>query len=145
MTKHRKISKRNNKTRNGQANIQHLQTATPSLQKKIFIMWSGDLSKNIAKELKKTLEKEIFANTALQCFFSDENIVSGEDWWNRLKGELKKCDMGIICITKENVRAPWIYFESGALVARDLRIKPLLFNCNLNSLSRTPIRNNRNE
>ena len=42
--------------------------------KKIFISWSGDNSKEIAKALKKTLEKVVFKNTGLHCFVSDLDI-----------------------------------------------------------------------
>ncbi len=107
--------------------------------KKIFISWSGDNSKEIAKALKKTLEKVVFKNTGLQCFVSDLDISSGDDWWNKIKSELKKCKLGIACITKENLLAPWIYFESGAMISHDLKLIPLLINCNFKALSDTPL------
>lgn len=109
------------------------------VSKKIFISWSGENSKQIAKELKNTLENDIFANTGLECFVSDVDISSGDDWWNKIKKELKTCKLGIVCITKENLKAPWIFFESGAMVARDLKVIPLLINCGFNSLNGTPI------
>lgn len=109
------------------------------IYKKIFISWSGDNSKQIARALKDSLENTIFKDTGLECFVSDVDISSGDDWWNKIKTELKKCKLGIACITKENLRAPWIYFESGAMIARDLKLIPVLVNCNINSLNGTPI------
>lgn len=110
-----------------------------SVKKKIFISWSGENSKEIAKELKNTLEKGIFGKSKLECFVSDVDISSGDDWWNKIKNELKECKLGIVCITKENIKAPWIFFESGAMVARDLKVIPLLTKCKFRSLNDTPI------
>lgn len=107
--------------------------------KKIFISWSGENSKEIAKNLKDVLENFIFKDTGLECFVSDVDISSGDDWWNKIKTELKKCKLGIVCVTKENLRAPWIYFESGAMIARDLKLIPLLINCSFKALRDTPI------
>lgn len=108
-------------------------------KKKIFISWSGENSKKIAVELKDTLEKHIFQNSEIECFVSDVDICSGDDWWNKIKKELKKCKLGILCITKENLRAPWIFFEAGAMIARELRLIPLLINCNFKALDNTPL------
>ena len=107
--------------------------------KRIFVSWSGDNSKQIAKQLKLTLEDGIFKDTDLECFVSDTDISSGDDWWNKIKTELKECSMGIVCITKENLKAPWIYYESGAMVAHDIKVIPLLFNCSFKLLNDTPI------
>lgn len=80
-------------------------------QNRIFISWSGKNSKIIAKELKNVFENKIFAGTGLTCFVSDVDIASGTDWWDKIKGELKTCRLGILCITKENIRAPWIFLK----------------------------------
>ena len=56
-----------------------------SMKNKIFISWSGKNSKKIAIELKKSLEKEIFATSGLECFVSTVDIASGDDWWNKIK------------------------------------------------------------
>lgn len=115
--------------------------ATRKKYKKIFISWSGDTSKEIAKNVKRILEEEIFKGTDLNCFFSDVDINSGDDWWEKIKTELKECSLGIVCITKENMKAPWIYFESGAIVAHNLKLIPFLVECNVSALNNTPISN----
>ena len=56
--------------------------------KKLFISWSGENSKAIARELKNTLENNIFEKTGLECFVSDLDIRSGEDWWKRIHAEV---------------------------------------------------------
>lgn len=109
-------------------------------QNKIFISWSGKNSKKIAIELKEILEKKIFSSTDFECFVSTVDIASGDDWWNKIKKELKRCKQGILCVTKENIKAPWIFYEAGAMVARDVPTIPLLFNCNINALEGSPIK-----
>ncbi len=108
-------------------------------QNKIFISWSGTKSKEIAKGIKWALEDIIFKGTGLKCFVSDLDISSGSDWWVKIKGELKTCKMGILCVTKENIKAPWIYFEAGAMIARDIPTTPVLFNCSFKHLSSSPL------
>lgn len=107
-------------------------------KKKVFISWSRPYSKKIALALKYTLEKEIFRGTGLQCFVSDVDIASGEDWWNKIKKELKSSGMGILCVTKQNVKEPWIFFEGGALVANNVSTIPLLISCDLKALEHSP-------
>ena len=107
-------------------------------KKKIFISWSRPYSKKIALALKYTLEEEIFRGTGLQCFVSDVDIASGEDWWNKIKKELKSSGMGILCVTKQNVKEPWIFFEGGALVANNVSTIPLLISCDLKALEHSP-------
>ena len=46
-------------------------------------------------------------------FVSYANIEAGERWFDRLVIELGKADAAIICLTPENLRSPWLHFESG--------------------------------
>lgn len=110
---------------------------TPS--SKIFISWSGSNSSEFAKALKHCLETDVFPNSDLMCFVSEQDIASGTDWWEKIKKELRTCKLGIICITKENVLAPWIHFETGAMIAKDVPTIPLLINCNSKVLAGTPL------
>ncbi len=111
----------------------------PRKSNKIFVSWSGPNSKEFAKGLKRLLENSVFPNTDIECFVSDQDIASGSDWWNKIKTELRKCKLGILCITKENLRAPWIYFEAGAMVAREVPSIPLLVSCNITALASSPL------
>lgn len=111
-------------------------------ENKIFISWSGNISKEIAKALKICLEKEIFPNTGFSCFVSNLDIASGSDWWNKIKRELKTCKMGILCITKENLKAPWIYYEAGAMIAQEIPAVPLLISCDIKFLQDSPLKGN---
>ena len=73
---------------------------------------------------------------------SSLDISSGEDWWNEIKKELNECKLEILCITKENVKAPWIFFEAGAMTARAVPTIPILFSCKIKELIGLPIKAN---
>lgn len=79
---------------------------------KVFVSWSGELSKLVAKELSDWLPSII---QSVEVFYSPEDIQKGENWDSRLTKELEDSKYGIVCLTKENVLAPWIHFEAGAL------------------------------
>ena len=64
----------------------------------IFLSWSGEYSKEIARQLKDTIE-ELFEGKII-CFFSEVDIPSGEEWYRKIHIELQKSAMGIMCITK---------------------------------------------
>lgn len=115
----------------------------PRKKSDVFISWSGNNSKEIAGALKNFLETKVFATEKIRCFVSNQDIASGADWRNRIHSEIKSCKIGIICITKENVKAPWIYYEAGAMVAQGVsEIIPLLISCSLDALSDTPLQSN---
>ena len=105
----------------------------------IFISWSHTNSKAFANHLKNIMENEIFKGSDLSCFVSDTDIASGEDWWIKIKKELKRSKMGIVCITKENVNAPWLYYEAGAMIANGYKVVPLTIGCDLNLIKETPL------
>lgn len=93
---------------------------------KIFISWSGELSQKIAKELSEWLPSII---QSVEVFYSPEDIKKGENWDNRLTNELQDSKYGIVCLTPENVLAPWIHFEAGALSKTlDSRVSTLMIN-----------------
>jgi len=86
---------------------------------KIFISWSGELSCKVAKILKRWIPCVI---QSVDVFFSPEDIEKGNNWDKTISTELENCSYGIICLTKDNVEAPWINFEAGA-IAKSLNSK----------------------
>lgn len=95
---------------------------------KIFVSWSGQLSKMIAKELKKWIPCII---QSASVFYSPEDIEKGQNWNSRITEELSNCNYGIICLTEENKNSPWINFEAGAIAkALDSRITALMIGIN---------------
>lgn len=94
---------------------------------KIFLCWSGERSLGVAKELEKWMPKVI---QAIKPWLSEKNINKGARWLQQLSKNLEKCDFGILCLTPENLNAPWLLFESGALskAVNESHVCPLLFN-----------------
>lgn len=100
---------------------------------KVFMSWSGELSKFVAFKMKKSIEN-IFDGEDIEIFMSSEDIMMGEDWFVKIGEELKECDCAIICITQDNINSPWINFESGAIAMHDSdkrRIIPVLIDVKL--------------
>jgi hypothetical protein len=79
---------------------------------KVFISWSGDRSRRIASLLKTWLNDTI---QQLEPWISSEDISKGARWSDDLMKELEATNVGILCLTPDNLLAPWILFESGAL------------------------------
>lgn len=93
---------------------------------KIFVSWSGELSKQIAQTLRTWLPRLI---QSLEVFYSPEDIEKGDNWDTKISQELSTCNYGIICLTSENTTAPWVHFEAGALAkALESRVSTLLVN-----------------
>src|SRR5690606_36300357 len=79
---------------------------------RVFLRWSGDRSKQVAELLDTWLKCTI---KSLQPWISTRGIGSGELWFPAINKELAETSIGIVCLTKENLNAPWILFEAGAL------------------------------
>lgn len=79
---------------------------------KVFISWSGDVSREIAETLRKYLPLMLQGVT---FFMSKHDLGSGVRWAHELSGELADSSFGILCLTPENVDSSWIIFEAGAL------------------------------
>ncbi len=79
---------------------------------KIFISWSGDRSKAVAEALRDWLPSVI---QILQPWISSEDVPKGSRWNVKIGHQLAEARVGIICLTRENITAPWVVFEAGAL------------------------------
>ncbi|MBI3546848.1 MAG: toll-Interleukin receptor [Gammaproteobacteria bacterium] len=78
---------------------------------KTFISWSGSVSHRVALTLKEWLPNVI---QAVNPFVSSEDIAKGARWFPEIGAQLEK-NFGILCLTPENLAAPWLLFEAGAL------------------------------
>lgn len=93
---------------------------------RIFLSWSGELSRRVAAALDDWLPSVI---QSVGTFVSQSDIESGSRWAEVLFRELDTLSFGIACLTKQNATAPWINFESGALAKRvtSAKVVPFLF------------------
>lgn len=80
---------------------------------KIFLSWSGERSRLVARALQQLLRDVI---QATDPFMSEADVGAGSRWNDGLNNELKSTQMGVLCLTKENLNAPWVLFEAGALL-----------------------------
>lgn len=77
----------------------------------IFLSWSGKKSYLVAKAF-ETFLPYIF--NGLDFYFS-ASMDKGVKWEPALDNALDKAEFGILCVTKENLSAPWLMYEAGAL------------------------------
>jgi hypothetical protein len=101
---------------------------------KIFISWSGERSEALAKALRDWFPLVLHY---VQPWLSQSDIKAGDRWNVEIAKELESCNFGVICITRENLGAPWILFEAGALAKsmQDGRVIPVLLDLELKDLS----------
>lgn len=79
---------------------------------KVFISWSGNKSHKVAIVFREWLPSVI---QSLEPYVSSEDIDKGARWSTDIAKELENSTFGILCVTKENLHAPWLSFEAGAL------------------------------
>lgn len=100
---------------------------------RVFISWSGTRSKRIAQATSEWLRS---VNHKIEPWLS-EAIPPGAKWSDAIGTKLKDARLGIVCITPENIDAPWMVFEAGALSNRfgDARVVPLLLDMSSTDLT----------
>ncbi|MGR3064469.1 toll/interleukin-1 receptor domain-containing protein [Vibrio vulnificus] len=93
---------------------------------KVFISWSGDLSKELGEALRDWLPAVI---QSVKPFFTPNDIEKGARWSKDIANELESSSVGVFCITPDNLTKPWLMFEAGAL-SKNLEVSkvcPILF------------------
>jgi len=78
----------------------------------VFISWSGKASQIVGLALKDWLPSVI---QSIEPFISSEDIAKGSRWFSEIGDRLEKSNFGIICLTPDNYKEPWILFETGAI------------------------------
>lgn len=82
---------------------------------KVFISWSGEPSRSIAKALRDWIPTVV---QHIQPWMSDEEIKSGSRWNDEVGAALDETNFGVVCVTASNQHEPWLMFEAGALAKR---------------------------
>lgn len=78
---------------------------------KVFLSWSGGRSKMVAEAFNRFLKQVI---QATQPWISTA-IMKGTPSDSEIKEGLKDAKVGIICLTSDNLTAPWLLYEAGAI------------------------------
>jgi hypothetical protein len=100
---------------------------------KLFICWAGDISIQIAAFLHEWLPA---VHHNIKPFMSAQDIGKGERWPKSLASELGDLNFGIVCLTSDNLTAPWLHFEAGALSKLGkARAIPILFQLKTGDIS----------
>ncbi len=111
---------------------------------KVFIGWSTDTSKQVAKALEEWLGRMPF----VEPFVSDK-IGKGRPWFPELMKELNNTQAFIACVTQDNVKdSIWMHFEAGVAARRPRDdwsgafwgVFPFLVGVNSNDLLNSPFR-----
>ncbi len=99
----------------------------------VFLSWSGDRGRLLAEALRVWLP-DVLQN--ITPWVSSEDIDPGLRWSAEIAHQLQETRFGIICITPESIRAPWLLFESGALAktVASAHVCPYLFEVASNEL-----------
>ena len=82
----------------------------------ILVSWSKKQSKDMASAFHDWLPKVV---PGFKPWMSSKDIDKGKQWFGELQGFLGEATSCIICVTKENVRSPWIYYETGAIAVKE--------------------------
>jgi hypothetical protein len=81
----------------------------------LFLSWSGDRSRAVAFGLRDWLPDVL---QDIRPFMSEHDIGAGIRWASSLGRSLESTDIGIVCLTPENLNAPWVLFEAGSLAKK---------------------------
>lgn len=104
---------------------------------KIFISWSGAQSYSLAKCIADWLPNVIQRAKP----FLSSGISKGERWSTVIANELHETHFSVLCITSDNISAPWLLFEAGA-ISKSLtlgEVAPVLVGVAKDALSGSPL------
>jgi hypothetical protein len=92
---------------------------------RVFISWSGERSQRFAHAVHQWLQD---VNSMIEPWMSAADIEAGERWSPAIDTQLAETSVGILCLTRDNLTAPWLLFEAGALAksVQNSRVCPLL-------------------
>ncbi|MEB0077975.1 TIR domain-containing protein [Pseudomonas sp. CCI3.2] len=101
---------------------------------KVFISWSGPVSKRLGESIRDWLPGVLQLVTP---YFTPSDIEKGGRWASDIAKELSSAELGILCVTRDNIHSDWLLFEAGAL-SKSLDksfVCPILFGINNTDLA----------
>ncbi len=105
----------------------------PNTDMKVFLSWSGPLSKELAEAFRKWLPSVL---QAVRPYFSPDDIAKGARWSGEIAKNLEESKVGVFFVTADNAGSDWMMFEAGAL-SRSVekgKVAPLLFGIDASEL-----------
>lgn len=104
----------------------------------VLISWSKNQSRELAAAFHGWLPKVV---PGFRPWMSSKDIDKGKQWFSELQGFLGEATSCIVCVTKENVRSPWIYYETGAIAAKkqDVLVCPYLLGVGVSMIADGPL------
>ncbi|WP_084150719.1 TIR domain-containing protein [Azohydromonas australica] len=88
---------------------------------KVFVSWSGEAGHALGYRINEWLPSIV---PDAKPFFSAE-VPGGYKWFEFLVAAITDARFGIICLTPESQRSPWLFFEAGALWQQGSQIIPV--------------------
>ena len=85
----------------------------------VLISWSKTQSREMASVFDRWLPTVV---PGMRPWMSHEDIDKGTQWYAELQRALSEATSCVICVTEENVRSPWIYYETGVIAAKKDRV-----------------------
>ena len=119
-----------------------VENARPDLTKEfamdVLISWSKNQSRQVASVFRTWLPKVV---PGLRPWMSNKDIDKGKQWFGELQAFLGEATSCVICVTAENVRSPWIYYETGAIAAKkqEVLVCPYLIGIGISMIADGPL------
>ena len=79
---------------------------------KVFISWSGSLSQELGNKFREWIP---YVLQGVKPYFTPSDIEKGARWSTDIAQELENSQMGVFCMTRDNLHSDWILFEAGAI------------------------------
>ena len=87
-----------------------------------FISWSGMRARRFARALRGLLEA---TGDYFHPWVSETDIPLGVNWRSEVDETLRSAKAGIVILTPENYRSPWLIYEAGRMVERGITVIPI--------------------
>lgn len=87
-----------------------------------FISWSGTRARTFGIALQELLNT---TGDHFDPWMSDRDIPLGVNWRDSVVNRLQSAAAGVVLLTLENYRSPWLIYEAGRMVERGIKLIPI--------------------